>query len=215
VGRSALGDASKLASPSVDPGEDHLGCLALTVLGHSEQHRGSLQCPAEAPDWADAETWAVLRHDEPHTSAFWTVTLSCGHITDVVAPDLGWEPADGSGRVSASRLREMTTELEKFWAEQPTRATAARTRAHAKECSLEDGRDRAPSSCATPARGPGSSSRASASAVVDKGRSRWVAYPDRDASRHRPDLAPRCCRRLGLHGGTADGVTDPATLPCH
>lgn len=74
--------------------------------------------PAEPPDWAGAKAWAVLRHDEPHTSAFWTVTLSCGHVTEVVS-DLGRKPADGPNRVSASRLREMTTEFEEFWAEQP------------------------------------------------------------------------------------------------
>jgi hypothetical protein len=82
--------------------------------------RRELTFPAdseEPPSWADAETWAVLRHDEPHTSAFWTVTLSCGHVTEVVS-DLGWKPADGPNRVSGSRLREMTAEFEEFWAEQ-------------------------------------------------------------------------------------------------
>ena len=75
--------------------------------------------PAEPPDWADTETWAVLRHDEPHTSAFWTVTLSCGHVAEVAVSDLGWKPADGPSRVGAGRLREMTREFEEFWAEQP------------------------------------------------------------------------------------------------
>ncbi|MGO9783255.1 MAG: hypothetical protein ACLPQY_26350 [Streptosporangiaceae bacterium] len=85
--------------------------------------------PEKPPDWAGAETWAVLRHNEPHTSAFWTVTLSCGHVTDVVAPDLGWKPADGPSRVSASRLQEMTTEFEELWAEQPD-AQPPREREH-------------------------------------------------------------------------------------
>jgi len=75
--------------------------------------------PAEPPDWADAETWALLRHDEPHTSAFWTVTLSCGHITEVPVSDLGWKPADGPSRVSADRLLAMTAEFGELWAEQP------------------------------------------------------------------------------------------------
>jgi hypothetical protein len=85
--------------------------------------------PAEPPDWADAKTWAVLRHDAPHTSAFWTVTLSCGHITEVAVSDLGWKPADGPSLVSAGRLREMTAEFEEFWAEQPD-AQAPREREH-------------------------------------------------------------------------------------
>jgi hypothetical protein len=85
--------------------------------------------PAEPPDWADAETWAVLRHDDPHTSAFWTVTLSCGHVTEVVVSDLGWNPAEGPSRVSAERLRDMTAEFEEFWAAQPD-AQAPREREH-------------------------------------------------------------------------------------
>jgi hypothetical protein len=85
--------------------------------------------PAEPPGWADAETWAVLRHDEPHTSAFRTVTLACGHVTEVVASDLGWKPADGPRLVSASRLREMTAEFEELWAEQPD-VQAPREREH-------------------------------------------------------------------------------------
>jgi hypothetical protein len=75
--------------------------------------------PAEPPDWADAHTWAVMRRDEPHTSALWTVMLSCGHLTEVAVSKLGWKPADGPDRVSTGRLREMTTEFEDFWTEQP------------------------------------------------------------------------------------------------
>jgi hypothetical protein len=91
---------------------------------------------AEPPDWADAETWAVLRHDEPHTSAFWTVTLSCGHVTEVAVSNLGWKPADGPSRVSAGRLREMTTEFEEFWVEQPD-AQKPREREHMKRMLAE------------------------------------------------------------------------------
>jgi hypothetical protein len=75
--------------------------------------------PVEPPDWTNQETWAVIRHDEPHTSAFWTVTLTCGHVTDVVVSDLGWKPADGPVRVSAKRLQEMITEFEEFWTSEP------------------------------------------------------------------------------------------------
>ena len=78
----------------------------------------------------------MLRHNEPHTSAFWTVTLSCGHVTDVVAPDLGWKPADGPSRVSASRLQEMTTEFEELWAEQPD-AQPPREREHTQRMLTE------------------------------------------------------------------------------
>jgi hypothetical protein len=75
--------------------------------------------PTEPPDWASAETWAVMRHDEPRACAFWTVTLSCGHVTEVAVSNLGWKPDDGPDRVSSDRLREMTTEWEELWAEQP------------------------------------------------------------------------------------------------
>ncbi len=68
--------------------------------------------PAEPPEWADADTWAVLRHDEPHTSAFWTVTLSCAHVTEVPVSDLG------------------------FWAEQPD-AQPPREREHTQRMLAE------------------------------------------------------------------------------
>ena len=45
--------------------------------------------------------------------------LSCGHVTEVPVSDLGWKPADGPARVSAGRLREMTTEFEELRAQQP------------------------------------------------------------------------------------------------
>jgi hypothetical protein len=84
---------------------------------------------AEPPDWADEQTWAVVRRDEPRTCAFWTVTLSCGHVAEVAVSSLGWRPADGPERVSAGRLREMTTEFEAFWAEHP-HAQDSRDREH-------------------------------------------------------------------------------------
>ncbi|MFE2425753.1 hypothetical protein ACFXJ5_03165 [Streptomyces sp. NPDC059373] len=61
----------------------------------------------------------MIRHDEPHTSAFWTVTLSCGHVTDAVAPDLDWKPSDGPRRACAKRQQEMIKEFEEFWASHP------------------------------------------------------------------------------------------------
>lgn len=75
--------------------------------------------PVEPPEWADGETWAVVRRGEPHTAAFWKVTLSCGHVTEVVAPSLDWKPADGPRRTSAKRIQEMRAEYDEFWAATP------------------------------------------------------------------------------------------------
>jgi hypothetical protein len=91
--------------------------------------------PVEPPDWADPQTWALLRHNEAHTSAFWTVTLFCGHVTDVVS-DLGWKPADGPSQVSAKRLREMITEFEEFWRSDPD-GQDEREREHTKRMLAE------------------------------------------------------------------------------
>jgi hypothetical protein len=66
--------------------------------------------PQEPPEWAEPELWAKIRRDEPSTSAFWTVTLSCGHATDVVT-DVDWKPDDGPQRVSEQRRREMLAEI--------------------------------------------------------------------------------------------------------
>ncbi|WP_406183888.1 hypothetical protein [Streptomyces sp. NBC_01006] len=76
--------------------------------------------PAEPPEWADAEVWAVLRHDKPHTSAFWKVTLDCGHLEEVVAPTLDWKPADGPRLADASRVKQMTEEFEQLLISNPT-----------------------------------------------------------------------------------------------
>lgn len=76
--------------------------------------------PVEPRHGMDPQTWALIRHDEPHTSAFWKVTLTCGHTTDIVAPELRWKPEDGPRRCSAKRVKEMTKECEEFWASNPT-----------------------------------------------------------------------------------------------
>lgn len=91
--------------------------------------------PVEPPDWADEQTWAVLRHDEPRTSAFWKVTLSCGRVTEAVC-DLDWKPADGARCVSAQRLQEMVTEFEEFCEEDPD-GMDARERDHMKRMLAE------------------------------------------------------------------------------
>jgi hypothetical protein len=93
--------------------------------------------PAETPDWASAETWAVMRRDEPRACAFWTVTLSCGHVTEVAVSNIGWKPDDGPDRVSNERLREMTAEFEQLWTEQPD-AQDPRERDHTQRM-LADG----------------------------------------------------------------------------
>lgn len=76
--------------------------------------------PVEPRHGVDRQTWALIRHDEPHASAFWKVTLTCGHVTDVIAPDLEWKPDDGARRCSAKRVAEMTKEFEEFWASNST-----------------------------------------------------------------------------------------------
>ncbi len=76
--------------------------------------------PVETPEWADAEVWAVIRHDEAHTSAFWKVTLACGHIEEVVAPTLGWKPDDGPRLAEATRVKQMIEEFERLLVSAPT-----------------------------------------------------------------------------------------------
>jgi hypothetical protein len=91
-----------------------------SIVEWGERREVSLPAdPVEPPDWAEPETWAVIRHDEPRTSAFWTVTLSCGHHTEVIAPDLQWKPTDGPERASPKRLRDMSASFEEFWASDP------------------------------------------------------------------------------------------------
>ncbi|MGR4881224.1 hypothetical protein ACIPUC_17715 [Streptomyces sp. LARHCF249] len=63
--------------------------------------------------------WAVIRHDEAHTSAFWKVTLACGHVEEVVAPALGWNPDDGPRLAEATRVERMIEEFEQFWDSDP------------------------------------------------------------------------------------------------
>lgn len=63
----------------------------------------------------EAETWATIRHAEPHSSAFWLVRLSCGHYYDQVVTDVDWRPADGPRLVTEERAVEMRYELEDLW----------------------------------------------------------------------------------------------------
>ena len=73
---------------------------------------------AQPPAWAEEETWAIIRRDQPHASAFWTVTLACGHATEAVT-DLDWRPADRPHRVSAERQHEMVAEHSDYWTAHP------------------------------------------------------------------------------------------------
>lgn len=74
--------------------------------------------PVEPRHGLDPHTWALLRHDEPHSVASWRVTLSCGH-RDMTVSDLDWKPEDGPVRADAGRLREMLAGCEEMWASQP------------------------------------------------------------------------------------------------
>lgn len=63
----------------------------------------------------DKETWAKIRRDSPQTSAFWTVSLLCGHAAEVCT-DCDWRPVDGPKKVTAERQREMIAEFEQLCA---------------------------------------------------------------------------------------------------
>ncbi|MEW1632770.1 hypothetical protein AB0469_01720 [Streptomyces sp. NPDC093801] len=75
--------------------------------------------PVEPPEWAEADVWAVIRHHEAHTSAFWKVTLACGRVEEVVAPTLDWKPDDGPRLAEATRVKQMIEEFEQAWASEP------------------------------------------------------------------------------------------------
>ncbi|MGW6857786.1 hypothetical protein [Streptomyces xanthophaeus] len=87
--------------------------------------------PVEPPDYLDADVWSVIRHDEPHTSAFWTVALECGHIDEVIAPGLSWEPDDGALLADPARVQQMSTEFEELWVSEPD-GTSERKREHTR-----------------------------------------------------------------------------------
>ncbi len=72
--------------------------------------------PEESPyEGIDAETWAKIRKPEPHSSEFWRVRLSCGHVHDSVVTDVGWSPADGPRLSTEERAAEMRSEFEDMW----------------------------------------------------------------------------------------------------
>lgn len=69
--------------------------------------------PTEPRYGMDEETWTKIRRDNPHSSAFWTVSLSCGHSAEVCT-SCDWQPVDGPKRVTAERQREMIAEFEEL-----------------------------------------------------------------------------------------------------
>ncbi|WP_309082202.1 hypothetical protein [Zhihengliuella sp.] len=71
--------------------------------------------PEECPDDTIPEVWAALRQPEPHSSAFWSVRLSCGHVHEHVVTDVGWRPEDGPKLVTVERAAEMRSEFEASW----------------------------------------------------------------------------------------------------
>ncbi|WP_395365248.1 hypothetical protein ACHGLA_30915 [Streptomyces sp. YH02] len=73
----------------------------------------------EPPGGIDPNAWALIRHDEPHTSAFWKVTLTCGHVEEAVAPSLDWTPDSGLDRAPPHRVLQMSAEFEKAWRSNP------------------------------------------------------------------------------------------------
>ncbi|MFD3836701.1 hypothetical protein ACFWWC_10630 [Streptomyces sp. NPDC058642] len=75
--------------------------------------------PDEPPDDTDPRVWSVIRHDEPHTSAFWEVTLACGHVEEAIAPSLDWVPASGPRRAAPERVQQMSAEFEDAWRANP------------------------------------------------------------------------------------------------
>jgi hypothetical protein len=76
--------------------------------------------PVEPEDWCDdQELWLKIRREEPTTSAFWTVTLSCGHQDEVCVGDVDWKPGDEPHRVSPERQAEIRGESEEYYASHP------------------------------------------------------------------------------------------------
>jgi hypothetical protein len=71
--------------------------------------------PEEPEHGLDPETWAKIRRTEPHSSAFWTVKLSCGHFTDSVVTDVEWKPEDGPKLVTKKRLEEIRRDFDEYW----------------------------------------------------------------------------------------------------
>ncbi|MER5940130.1 hypothetical protein ABT121_22730 [Streptomyces sp. NPDC001928] len=93
--------------------------------------------PVAPPEYIDPEAWAVIRHDEPHTSAFWKVTPACGHVEEAVASSLDWTPASGPHLAPPHRVKQMSAEFDEIWHANPELQTE-RHRNHTRRM-LADG----------------------------------------------------------------------------
>lgn len=80
--------------------------------------------PEEPPsEDMDPDFWAKVRQPERHSSTFWGVRLSCGHVFEHVVTEVGWKPEDGPKLVSEERAAQMRRDFESYWsstAEWPT-----------------------------------------------------------------------------------------------
>jgi hypothetical protein len=131
-------------------------------------------------DDIDQELWAKIRHDAPHTSAFWIVTLSCGHRSEVCT-DVDWKPEAGPRHASPERVQEMIEDFEEYWASHPG-AEHERERSTTGACWHKVGPDLGQRRCASSAAGSGRSLPAN----VWDGSSR-----DRSQDQARPNNHPR------------------------
>lgn len=89
--------------------------------------------PEEPMYGMSAEYWAKIRHAEPHSSAFWTVKLSCGHVSTSVITKVGWKPEDGPLLVSEERAAEMRRVLEARFSEPESRPAEGPEREHLRK----------------------------------------------------------------------------------
>jgi hypothetical protein len=109
--------------------------------------------PEEPEHGLDPETWEKIRHTEPHSSAFWRVKLSCGHLADSDVTDVEWSRRTGpsSSRRSGSQRYDATSMSTgplkgrpAGWKKVPNATTSAR-------CSTWAGHGPSPKRTATPA----------------------------------------------------------------
>ena len=73
------------------------------------------ECPYEG---MKPSTWAVIRKSARST-AHWDVELSCGHLGSAVSLDPEWRPEDSPRLTTIKRAREMTEEMDAYWAQNP------------------------------------------------------------------------------------------------
>ncbi|MFC0622434.1 hypothetical protein [Kribbella deserti] len=84
------------------------------------------------------EEWQLFRKDHEYSFAFWTVTLTCRHQTEICT-DLGWRPEDKLRRLSPDRLRKMRDGFESYWESEPTEDVAEQAHREHRRRMLNDG----------------------------------------------------------------------------